>query len=120
MSTESILIIVGVVGAIVAGMFSRIAGAIAGLLLVGGMIGWGGYIYSQGRALSFFGKSLSETAFYGAAAALGAYEILSLFLAIRARKRQKAQRGACPACGAVETEVSDGRHSCKRCQHTWT
>jgi hypothetical protein len=118
-STESIVIIGGVVGAIVAGMFSRIAGAVAGLLLVAAMLGWGAHVYSEGRALSFFGSALSPPAFYGAIGALGAYEVLSLFLALRARKRQKAERSACPACGAIETEEAGGRFTCRRCQHTW-
>ena len=80
MSTEGIVFIAGIVGAIVAGMFSRIAGAIAGLLLVGGIMGWGAHVYSAGRSLSFFGNAISETAFWGAAGALGAYEVLSLVL----------------------------------------
>jgi hypothetical protein len=119
MSTESIVILVAVVAAIVAGMFSRIAGRVLGLALIVGLIAWGAHMYARGPGLSFFGRPLSQGAFYGILGTLAAYEAVSLVLAVRARRRERARLQACPACGALETEESGGKRTCLRCQHTW-
>lgn len=118
MSTESIIILAAVVLAIVAGMFSRIAGRSVGLLLVLGLIGWGAYVYGEGRSLAFFGHPLSPVAFYGILGALAAYEAVTLVIAVRARRREKRQ--VCPVCGAAEVEESGGKRSCLSCHHSWT
>jgi hypothetical protein len=119
-STESIVILVAVVAAIVAGMFSKIAGRVAGLLLVLGIIAWGAWMYSRGQGLAFFGQPISPATFYALLGVLTAYQVAALVLAVRARKRERAKRAACPACGASETTEEGGRQTCLRCHHSWS
>jgi hypothetical protein len=116
-STQTIIILGAIVVAIVAGMFSRIAGRTVGFLLVLGLIGWGAHVYGEGRSLAFFGHPLSPVAFYGILGALAAYEAATLVLAVRARRR--AMRPVCPVCGSVEVEESAGQRTCRSCHHRW-
>src|SRR3954471_20541297 len=99
MSTESIVVLSAIVLSIVVGSFSRVWGRLVGLILVGAILGWGIYVYGQGRELAFFGRPLAATWFYVAVGALFAWEVVALTMALRARRRAHDVARACPACG---------------------
>src|SRR5258705_13724647 len=99
MSTESIVVLSAIVLSIIVGSFSRVYGRVVGVVLVGGILGWGAYVYSHGRELAFFGRPLEATWFYAAVGALFVWEVIALWMALRARRLALAKANACPACG---------------------
>jgi hypothetical protein len=90
MSTESILLLVALVLPILIGFFSRVAGRAIAVAVIAGILGWGAYTYSEGRSLSFFGKAIEPTWFYAFVGALLVWEVVALYLALRARAAQRS------------------------------
>jgi hypothetical protein len=90
MSTESILILAALVVSILIGGFSRVAGRAIAVAVVAGILGWGAYTYSEGRSLAFFGRAIEPAWFYAIVGALLVWEIVALYLALRARAAQRS------------------------------